>query len=188
MGYALAKAAVNRGWEVDLVSGPVALAPPDKVELHSIETAEQLRDALVGLFTRCDLLLMAAAVSDFRPARRLEHKEKKLEADRTLDLVPTPDLLWELGRQKGDRVLVGFAAETDNLEENGRKKLQEKKLDWIAINRVGPGIGFQSDENEILLLGANGSRQTLGPAPKSDIANDLLEVLKLDSNSNVLST
>lgn len=187
MGYALAEAAAGRGWEVELVSGPVALAAPSKAKLHSIETAEQLRAALVDLFPRCDLLLMAAAVSDFRPARQLEHKEKKHEATRVLDLVPTPDSLLELGRQKGDRILVGFAAETENLEENGQRKLREKNLDWIAVNRVGPEIGFQSDVNEILLLGANGSRHRLGPAAKSDLANHLLDALNLDSNFNTLS-
>ncbi len=184
MGYALAEAAASRGWEVDLVSGPVSLAPPAEVKLLSIETAEQMRDELVNLFPQCDLLLMAAAVSDFRPARRLEQKEKKQKATRMLDLVPTPDSLLELGRQKGNRVLVGFAAETENLVKNGLRKLREKNLDWIAINQVGSGIGFQSEENEILLLGADGSRQALGPAPKRDLANDLLDVLKLDSSFN----
>ena len=183
MGYALAAAAVDRGWEVDLVSGPVALTCPKKAKLHSIESADQLRNALVELFPQCDLLLMAAAVSDFRPARQLEQKEKKTAAARVIDLVPTPDSLLELSRQKGSRTLVGFAAETENLEKNGRRKLKEKNLDWIAVNQVGPGIGFQSDDNEILLIGSNGSCQRLGPASKSNIAKHLLDALHLNFNT-----
>ncbi|MFP6901591.1 MAG: phosphopantothenoylcysteine decarboxylase [Opitutales bacterium] len=187
MGYALAKAAIDRGWEVDLVSGPVALTSPKEARFHEIETAEQLKSSLLDLFPQCDVLLMAAAVSDFRPAQQLARKEKKQEARHVLDLVPTPDSLWELGRQKGKRVLVGFAAETEDLEENGLRKLQDKNLDWIAVNRVGSRIGFQSDENKILLLGADGSRRTLGPAPKVEVARDLLEVLALDSAFNTFS-
>ena len=185
MGYALAEAAIARGWEVDLVCGPVTLPPPAAVKLHLIETAEQMRISLSQLFPQCDLLLMAAAVSDFRPVRQLAKKEKKRKARRILDLEPTPDLLLELGRQKDDRILVGFAAETENLTENGLRKLREKNLDWIAVNRVGvPGTGFESDTNEILLLGAHGDRHSLGPCPKSDLANELLDVLKLESRLN----
>lgn len=181
MGYALAKAAIERGWEVNLVSGPVALTPPREARFHEIETAEQLKSTLLDLFPQCNVLLMAAAVSDFRPAKQLSKKEKKHETRHVLDLVPTPDSLRELGSQKGHRILVGFAAETENLEANGLLKLQNKNLDWIAVNRVGPKIGFQVDENEILLLGADGSRRTLGPAPKTEIARDLLEALELNS-------
>ncbi|SVE09012.1 uncharacterized protein METZ01_LOCUS461866, partial [marine metagenome] len=108
MGYALAKAAVVRDWKVDLVSGPVPLSAPKEARLHPIETAEQLRNSLIELFPQCDVLLMAAAVSDFRPAKQLKQKEKKQEARRSLDLVPTPDCLLELGLQKGNRILVGF--------------------------------------------------------------------------------
>ena len=187
MGYALAEAASRRGWQVDLVSGPVALNTPADVILHSIETAQQLRDTLVELFPRCDLLLMAAAVSDLRPIRKLKHKEKKNSASRKLDLEPTPDSLLELGRRKENRVLVGFAAETENLEENGKRKLNQKNLDWIAINRVGHEIGFQSDYNEILMLAADGSRHMLGPALKLDLANHLLDVLNLDSKLDIVS-
>ena len=188
MGYALAEAAVDRGWEVDLVSGPVALSRPERVKLHLIETAEQMRTSLSQLFQHCDLLLMVAAVSDFRPKRQLAYKEKKRTACRTLDLEPTPDLLLELGRQKGDRMVVGFAAETENLMENGLRKLNEKNLDWIAINRVGvPGVGFGSDSNEITLIEAQGDRHSLGPGSKSDLAKEFLDVLKIESHLNCCS-
>jgi len=151
-----------------------------KAMLYSIETAKQLRDTLMDLFPLCDVLLMAAAVSDFKPANQLAQKEKKGKANRQLELVPTHDSLLELSRQKEDQVLVGFAAETENLEEHGMLKLREKNLDWIAVNRVGPEIGFQSDHNEILLLGANGSRLKLGPSLKSDLADQLLDMLAID--------
>ena len=182
MGYALAEAAIERGWEVDLVSGPVALTPPKEANFNQIETAEELKSTLLDLFPQSNVLLMAAAVSDFRPVTQLARKEKKHEARFVLDLAPTPDCLQELGAQKGQRILVGFAAETENLEENGLLKLQNKNLDWIAVTRVGPNTGFQVDENEILLLGADGSRRTLGPAPKIEIARDLLDALALDSS------
>lgn len=187
MGYALAKAAVARDWKVDLISGPVSLSAPKEARLHSIETAEQLRNSLIELFPQCDVLLMAAAVSDFRPAKQLKQKEKKHEARRSLDLVPTTDCLLELGLQKSNRILVGFAAETENLEENGLRKLREKNLDWIAVNQVGPGIGFQSDYNQILLLDAKGSRHPLGPGPKTALANDLLDLLKLSAQFDTCS-
>lgn len=188
MGYALAQAAIDRGWKVDLVSGPVALPSPTEARLYEIETAEQLYKTLLGLFPLCDVLLMAAAVSDFKPAKKLVWKEKKQEARRTLDLVPTPDSLLEVSRQKGSRILVGFAAETENLEEFGLRKLQEKDLDWIAVNRVGPDIGFQSDENEILLLGTDGTRLVIGPGAKTKVACDLLDALNLESICNTSST
>tara|TARA_Y100001934_G_scaffold29392_1_gene32235 strand:- start:3404 stop:4108 length:705 start_codon:yes stop_codon:yes gene_type:complete len=188
MGYALAEAAVDRGWEVDLVSGPVALARPKKAKLHLIETAEQMRTSLSQLFQNCDLLLMVAAVSDFRPKRQLTHKEKKRAACRTLELEPTPDLLLELGRKKGERMVVGFAAETENLLKNGLIKLNEKNLDWIAINRVGlPGVGFGSDSNQITLIGAQGERHSLGPGCKSDLAKEFLDVLKIEAHLNCCS-
>jgi len=109
-------------------------------------------------------------------------------ACRSIDLEPTPDLLLELGQQKGDRMVVGFAAETENLVENGLSKLNEKNLDWIAINRVGlPGVGFGSDTNEITLIGAQGDRYSLGPGHKSDLAKEFLDVLKIESHLNCCS-
>jgi|TARA_Y100000588_G_scaffold68995_2_gene70476 phosphopantothenoylcysteine decarboxylase/phosphopantothenate--cysteine ligase len=187
MGYALAQAAIDRGWTVDLISGPVALPCPTAARLYEIETAEQLNRTLHGLFPPCDVLIMAAAVSDFKPAKKLACKEKKLEARRTLELVPTPDSLLEMSLQKGSRILVGFAAETENLEEHGLRKLQEKDLDWIAVNKVGADIGFQSDDNEILLIGSDGTRLLIGPGAKTKVARDLLDALNLETICNTLS-
>ena len=187
MGYALAQAAIDRGWTVDLIIGPVALPCPTAASLYEIETAEQLNQTLHDLFPPCDVLIMAAAVSDFKPAKKLPCKEKKLEARRTLELVPTPDSLLEMSLQKGSRILVGFAAETENLEEHGLRKLQEKDLDWIAVNKVGADIGFQSDDNEILLIGSDGTRLLIGPGAKTKVARDLLDALNLETICNTLS-
>ena len=177
MGYAIAQVACEYGWEVDLISGPVSLAVPAGANRIFVETAEEMRTACGVRFTGCDLLVMAAAVCDHRPVSRTERKLKKNEMPATLQMETTPDILAELGNRKAkDQVLVGFAAETDDCEGNGKAKLQDKNLDWIVVNEVGvEGRGFASDQNEVTLLGRDGSSSCIGPASKLEVASLILQ-------------
>jgi len=176
MGFALAEAALERGWTVDLVAGPVALTEPDGAILYPVETAEEMFHQVDALFDVCDILIMTAAVSDFRPRQRLPHKAKKDQAELVIELERTRDILAAMAERKAHQVMVGFAAETENVETYAGKKLIEKQLDWIVANDVsGMGLGFAADDNQVLLLGANGQRVELGPERKQSIARKLLE-------------
>ncbi len=176
MGYALAQAACKRSWQVDLVSGPVALTVPAGATPTFVETAEEMRNICLNLFPNCDLLLMAAAVCDHRPKSRSDCKLKKNQMSETLEMEPTPDILSELGTLNGQgQVLVGFAAETNDCEVNGEAKLREKNLDWIVVNEVGiDGCGFAADTNTVTLIGKNGFSESIGPAPKLEVAKLIL--------------
>jgi phosphopantothenoylcysteine decarboxylase/phosphopantothenate--cysteine ligase len=176
MGFALAEAALERGWTVDLVAGPVALTEPDGAILYPVETAEEMFHQVDALFDVCDILIMTAAVSDFRPRQRLPHKAKKDQAELVIELERTRDILAAMAERKAHQVMVGFAAETDQVESYAQKKLIEKQLDWIVANDVSVmGLGFAADDNQVLLLGANGQRVELGPERKQSIARKLLE-------------
>jgi phosphopantothenoylcysteine decarboxylase/phosphopantothenate--cysteine ligase len=180
MGYALAAAAAARGWQVDLVSGPVALPSPTGVNIHPVVSAAEMFAACEPLFSECDLFIAVAAVADYRPKEMSQQKQKKHAAAVTLELVPTVDILKTLAARKSTRqTVVGFAAETHDVENYARRKLAEKRLDWIVANDVsGSGIGMNADANAILLIGANGSRLTFGPAPKADVADFILSHLQ----------
>lgn len=179
MGYAVAEAARERGWEVRLVSGPVAAEAPEGVAFTSVETARDMLEACLRLFPETDLLVMTAAVCDHRPAEPSPQKLKKADFPPSLELAPNPDVLAELGKRKNPgQTLVGFAAETEDGPENARRKLAAKNLDWIALNDVSaPGRGFASDDNEITLLAADGSSTVIGPASKQEVARTLLRVV-----------
>ena len=181
MGYAVAAEAARRGAVVELVSGPTALPVPAGVTRTDVETAEQMRDAVVKLAAEADVVVKAAAVADFRPASYSTQKIKKEATDlQAVALERTPDILSELGAARRDRVadgrssgpvLVGFAAETDLEEERGRDKLHRKGLDLIVINRVdGDDAGFNVDTNRALLLGADGARDEVGLTTKAALA------------------
>jgi phosphopantothenoylcysteine decarboxylase/phosphopantothenate--cysteine ligase len=175
MGYALAAAARRRGARVILVSGPVALAPPWGVEVVSVETAEEMRSAVQEAARNAHAVLMAAAVSDYAP-RRSESKIKKSGGSTTLVLDEGPDILAELGREKGDRVLVGFAAESDDLIANAASKLETKNLDYIVANDISvPGQGIDADQNAVTILDRNGGRRDLPRAPKGEIAEAIVD-------------
>jgi phosphopantothenoylcysteine decarboxylase/phosphopantothenate--cysteine ligase len=155
MGYAVAAEAARRGAEVVLVSGPTRLEDPPGVEVERVETAAEMRAAVLARFPDVDAVVMAAAVADFRPAAPVAGKMKKAAGPPELQLEPTPDILAELGELKERRVLVGFAAETEGLEEAARKKLAEKNLDLVVVNEVGrPGTGFDADTNRAMILPA----------------------------------
>jgi len=157
MGFALAEEALARGARTVLVCGPTALEPPAGAELIRVETAEQMRQAALERLPAAGIILMAAAVADFRPARREPRKIKKSSAPPVLDLEPAPDILAEIGRLKGDRFLVGFAAETENLREEALRKLRAKNCDLLVANPVGsPGAGFEAADNEALLVTSAG--------------------------------
>ena len=175
MGYALAGAAVAQGWTVDLVAGPVALEEPENVVLYPVTSAEEMFHQVDALFDVCDILIMTAAVSDFRPVIRHGQKEKKERASMTIEFERTIDILKTMTERKRHQIVVGFAAETDNVEEYARKKLFEKRCDWIVANKVGEaGTGFAADTNTVMLIGANDELVRLGPAPKDEIARQLI--------------
>jgi phosphopantothenoylcysteine decarboxylase / phosphopantothenate---cysteine ligase len=181
MGYALAEAAAERGARVILVSGPVTLAPPARVELIPVRTAVEMRQAVMDHLEQASMVIKAAAVADYHRANPPQQKVKKTAARLSLELDPTPDILAEVGRKKGDRLLVGFAAETENLIEAARRKLQSKNCDMVVANLVSqPGIGFESDENAVTLVLRTGETIPVERASKGIIAHRIFdEAMKL---------
>ncbi|MDG1668638.1 MAG: phosphopantothenoylcysteine decarboxylase [Opitutae bacterium] len=178
MGYALAEAAVAAGWTVDLVAGPVALQEPDDVILYPVVSAEEMFHHVDALFDACDVLIMTAAVSDFRPVKRHAEKEKKAGASLQVEFEPTIDILKTMTERKAHQTVVGFAAETNNVDAYARKKLEEKRCDWIVANKVGEaGAGFAAETNEVTLIAADGSSLKIGPTTKKIIAKQLIELV-----------
>jgi len=158
MGYALARSAFRRGGEVTLISGPSALPCPAGVNMVKVQTAMEMYNAVLAQAKSCSVIIKAAAVADFRPEKMFEHKVKKEQIDTQLILERNPDILFELGkRKKAGQLLVGFAAESRNLEQEGMKKLQNKNLDLIAVNNISDdSTGFEVENNQVLLIGASG--------------------------------
>ena len=171
MGVALAEEALARGARVILVSGPTSLQPPARAEVVNVETADQMRKAVLERLEPATIVIKAAAVADFRPARREAQKLKKSAASFSLQLESTPDILAELGRRKGGRLLIGFAAETENLREEAVRKLKAKNCDLLVGNLVGrPGAGFDSEDNEAILVTAAGEFIELPRLSKRELA------------------
>jgi phosphopantothenoylcysteine decarboxylase / phosphopantothenate---cysteine ligase len=171
MGYAVATEAVRRGATVVMVTGPVAEPDPPGVDVVRIETAAEMADVVLDRFAACDAVVMAAAVADFRPASPAEEKIKKDSAPRAVPLEPTVDILSTLGKRKERQALVGFAAETSDLEAQGRRKLTEKNLDLIVVNEVGkPGTGFGSNTNRAALLSRSGDEVGFREWTKRELA------------------
>jgi phosphopantothenoylcysteine decarboxylase/phosphopantothenate--cysteine ligase len=181
MGYALAEAALRRGARVVLVSGPVHLDPPAGVELVRVRSAVEMRNAVFEHLEQATIIIKSAAVADYHIENVPKQKVKKTAARWSLELAPTPDILAELGQKKGDRLLVGFAAETDNLLAEARRKMETKNCDMVAGNLVNQeGIGFDSNENEMVLTMRTGETVKLPRAAKAEIAGQILDhVLKL---------
>jgi phosphopantothenoylcysteine decarboxylase/phosphopantothenate--cysteine ligase len=184
MGYALAEAAAARGARVILVSGPVTLAAPapsSSIELIPVRTAVEMRQAVMDHLEQATMIVKAAAVADYHRANPPRQKVKKTAARLSLELDPTPDILAEAGRKKGDRLLVGFAAETENLIEEARRKLESKNCDMVVANLVSQqGTGFESDENEVTLVLSTGETIPVPRASKSAIAHRIFdEMMKL---------
>lgn len=190
MGYALAAEAAARGGEVTLITGPTQLAPPTGVQLVRVKTADEMFRATLNQAQGADLVLKAAAVSDYRPEAHARGKIKKetllrragsrSTADRaiSLRLLPTPDILAELGRRrKPNQVLVGFAAESGDLERNARRKLRLKNLDLVIANRIGSeGEGFESATNRAIVIDRRGRRTLLPLMSKADMARAILDL------------
>lgn len=171
MGYALAAVAARRGADVTLVSGPTHLETPEGVKRVDVESAQQMYDAVMQV-RDADYVLMAAAVSDYAPEQRAEHKIKKTDDGLTLRLRRTKDILAELGKEKRDgQILVGFAMETHDELENARRKLESKNLDWIVLNRLNEmGSGFAVDTNRVVLLERGGSEEEMPLMSKESVA------------------
>ncbi|MCP5116865.1 MAG: bifunctional phosphopantothenoylcysteine decarboxylase/phosphopantothenate--cysteine ligase CoaBC [bacterium] len=181
MGYALARAAAARGAEVVLISGPVALPEPAGVTLVPVRTATEMRQAVMDNLPRATVIIKAAAVADYHLANVPRQKMKKTAARLSLELDPTPDILAEVGRKKEDRLLIGFAAETENLVAEARRKMESKNCDMVVANLVGrEGAGFSADENEVTLLMRTGESIKLPLSSKDKVADWIFDqALKL---------
>ncbi|HUK54588.1 MAG TPA: bifunctional phosphopantothenoylcysteine decarboxylase/phosphopantothenate--cysteine ligase CoaBC [Candidatus Binatia bacterium] len=176
MGYALAEAAVRRGAQVILVSGPVALEPPEHVEFLPVRSAEEMRQAVLQRLPQATAVLMTAAVADYRPAKPAAQKIKRGTAALTVEFEPTPDILAEVAGEKGARLIVGFAAETNGLEESARGKLLRKNADLIVGNDVTrQGAGFDVDTNIATLFRRDGSQVDLPQMSKRELASRILD-------------
>jgi phosphopantothenoylcysteine decarboxylase/phosphopantothenate--cysteine ligase len=188
MGYAIAESALRRGARVLLVSGPTSIAPPAAADLTRVETAEEMRTAVLRLFPESTVVIKSAAVADFRPKDILGQKIKR-KGPMTLELEPTTDILAELARSKTSQIIVGFAAETENVLENARKKLASKSLDAIVSNDVSrEGVGFDSDRNAVTII-TNDEVVEVPETSKWEVAQRVLDqVVKLRKRSGVASS
>jgi len=177
MGFALAKMARRRGADVILVSGPSHLpVPGGNIRFISVGTASEMRDAVLEHYKECSAIIKAAAVSDYRPKSTSNQKVKKLDVHTSLELERNPDILGEIGSLKGDRVLVGFAAETEDLIANAREKLKEKHLDLIVANDVSRSdSGFATGTNKVTIIDSRGKVDPLPLKSKDEVANSILE-------------
>lgn len=182
MGYALARSTAQRGGKVTLVSGPTSLTPPSGVEFIPVETARQMFDAVMKHYQQSQVIIKSAAVADYRPINVSDHKIKKDGQGMTIEMAQNPDILAELGRRKGsDQLLVGFAAETNDLEQYALSKLRRKNADLLVANDVSqPGVGFDYDTNRVRIFGANGEVEELPLMDKNLVAHRILDrVVKL---------
>ena len=178
MGYAIAEAALTEGHDVTLISGPASVEPPRIANLIPVSTSDEMFEAVHRHADKCDICVLCAAVADYKPANVSSTKIKKRDAKFSLELIPTRDILDSLGH-KQDRqfVLIGFAAETDHVEENAAKKLRAKNCDIIVANDVsGADSGMESDVNEVIILFRDGEKTKISRAPKKNIARDLVKI------------
>lgn len=176
MGYALARSAVRRGAEVALVSGPTGLDSPAGARLISVTTAAEMRAAVLKEYVQCTAVIMAAAVSDYHPATVAEKKIKRGKGAVELRLEPNPDILKELGENKDGKWLVGFAAETEELTANARKKLREKNLDMVVANNIAEtGSGFDGDTNSATIVDRTGATRSLPLMSKDELADRIYD-------------
>ena len=176
MGYAIADHAAKRGARVLLVSGPVNIPEPRNVEIIPVRTALEMRKAVMDNLDEATIIIKNAAVADYYVSNVPRQKLKKTAARLSLELDPTPDILAEIGQKKGDRLLIGFAAETHNLVEEARRKMISKNCDMLVGNRVDrEGLGFEADQNEVEMITASGQIIHAGPADKGEIAERILD-------------
>lgn len=173
MGYAVAAAAVEAGARVILISGPTSLPDPERAHTIRVESAQEMHDAVHAHVADADIFIGVAAVADYRPTQAAKDKIKKTQEKMTLELARTPDILASVAALKPAPFTVGFAAETENLEQHARQKLESKKLDLVAANRVGTDLGFGTDENSLLLV-EPGAVTELSFQPKAKLARALI--------------
>ena len=179
MGYAIALAARRRGATVTLISGPTALAPPPGVDFVPVKTALQMRDAVLARFEKSTVVIKAAAVADYRPAVYEASKIKKTEGVLNLSLERNPDIISEIARQKGNRIIVGFSMESDHLLEHAREKLRTKGMDFIVANDVTEaGAGFRGDTNVVRILDKDGALNEYPLMSKLEVAGVILDRVK----------
>ncbi len=178
MGYAIAEAALAEAHEIIVISGPVNLEPPGNAKVISVSTSDEMFEAVHRYADECDICVLCAAVADYKAANVSSTKIKKRGAKFSLGLIPTRDILDSLGHQHDRQfVLVGFAAETDHVEENAAKKLRAKNCDIIVANDVSSAdSGMESDANEVIILFRNGEREKISRAPKKIIARELVKI------------
>lgn len=181
MGFAVAKAAEHRGGKVTLITGPTNLLNPNNVDVIRVNTTKEMALAVFENMAHSDIIIKTAAVSDYRPKVYTEQKLKKEKDELVLSLEKTQDILKEIGRNKNEQILVGFAAETEDLDKHAEQKLAEKNLDIIVGNIIGyPDSGFGTDTNRVTLFYKDGSKENLPRMPKDDVANILLDrILKI---------
>ncbi len=179
MGYSMAKAAAHLGADTVLVSGPVSLEKPSGIKVIDVESAADMFEAVKNEYDDAAIVIKSAAVADYRPSEIHSQKIKKTDGDDSvLKMSRTTDILQTLGEWKKEQILIGFAAETENVLENGKGKLERKNLDYIIVNDVtDPGGGFGSDTNVVTLLSKDGLQQSYESMPKEELANVLLEVI-----------
>jgi phosphopantothenoylcysteine decarboxylase / phosphopantothenate---cysteine ligase len=176
MGFAIAKSAASRGAKVILISGPTQQRVPYGVTLISVKTAQEMFNAVKQYYSKSQIVIMTAAVADFKPKQAQWQKVKKETAKLSIELARTPDILAELGKKKGNKILVGFAAETENIITHARDKLKRKNLDLMVANDVSqPNIGFASDNNAVTLIPKKGDIEQVSISSKSDIATRILD-------------
>ncbi|QGH34486.1 bifunctional phosphopantothenoylcysteine decarboxylase/phosphopantothenate--cysteine ligase CoaBC [Gracilibacillus salitolerans] len=181
MGYALAQAAMENGAEVVLISGPTALNPPINVTTIDVTSADEMFEHVKRHHVNMDIIIKTAAVADYRPSSRNNHKIKKQEGPLTLEMERTMDILHYLGQHKKKQFLVGFAAETQDIKEYGRKKLEKKNLDAIVLNDVSrKEIGFDSDQNEVLFMTRHGEEQEIEQTSKRNIAKQIIQLIDFE--------
>jgi phosphopantothenoylcysteine decarboxylase/phosphopantothenate--cysteine ligase len=176
MGFAIAQAASSRGAGVTLISGPSSLTPPPGIQFIPVSSASQMRNEVKKNYKKADCLIMAAAVSDFTPEKALPQKIKKDHSELVLKLKKTPDILKEVGKTKGKKILVGFSLETENEIKNSKSKLKQKNLDLIVVNNpTQPGAGFEGDTNIATIIDKKGKVQKLPLMSKEDLADKILD-------------
>ncbi len=176
MGYAIAEAAIAAGHDVVLVSGPVSLAALPRAKMIAVSTSDEMFDAVLEHIAGCDIVVMAAAVADYRPAKVSPAKIKKNNAAFTLELVPARDILAAVAKRNRTFLLVGFAAETEDVETNALRKLREKNCDVIVANDAH--IALESEENEVTVFCSDGEKQKISRASKRIIGRELVKIFE----------
>src|SRR5690606_20922297 len=176
MGYAIAEEALKLGAAVTLITGPVSLTPPQGAKVVSVESTEEMYRAVIEEYNNADIVIKAAAVSDYRPQEYMPNKMKKQKDEWSITLVKNRDILKELGKKKTHQFLIGFAAETDHVEQYALDKLKNKNLDMIVANDVSmEGAGFGSDTNIVTIFKKDGSKRALEKLSKNKVAIEILK-------------